>query len=148
MGRLNCEDSTNAVREFNTSDIRASNNHIYIHVIRIGYERFSSLRNLIILDIGLEVTADELPHCCKTTTILYTQRIKRTYTSWSLTLFSLCPAVIVSCVLRDVIERMKGATLSKVFLQIIFYVIIHIDFFLEQIYDITLSNVNDVCTSY
>jgi len=31
--RLNCEDSTNTVREFNTSGIRASNNHIYyIHV--------------------------------------------------------------------------------------------------------------------
>lgn len=26
---LNCEDSTNTVREFNTSGIRASNNHIY-----------------------------------------------------------------------------------------------------------------------
>jgi len=27
--RLNCEDSTSTLREFNTSRIRASNNHIY-----------------------------------------------------------------------------------------------------------------------
>lgn len=35
--RLNCEDSTNTVREFNTSEIHVSNDHIYSGVYIYTY---------------------------------------------------------------------------------------------------------------